>query len=207
MNIQERITWLKEQAEAVKSRFLAVPLWKRIAGGIGVLFLVVYLIWCIFVPKVKPDTSTFTETKPAVTVQKVDGPTLKVPIKVVPKDAVKKKYPQATISEGQEVIDTATIPPAENGGTTITTITTSTGEANTNFKPNASPLFAFENKNYIGGGASIGTRGTQAELYYKRDLLRVKDLHLQGKVEGIVPIDNATRTPEGKAGIYVEWRF
>jgi len=94
----------------------------------------------------------------------------------------------------------------KNGGTTITKIDTATGETSTVFRPNEAPWFAFERKNYLGAGVEVGTSGQKAVVYYRRDILRVKDIHLQVKPAEIkVPIDGGRL--EINAGAYVEYRW
>jgi len=171
------------------------------------VFVVSYLVWSVW-PKPAVDTKHFTETKPAVTAQKVSGPTLTVPLKVVPKSAVEKKFPEYKVAQNSVVVDTAKIPKAPNGGTTITATDTQTGETSTEFKPDPSPWLGFENQNYIGGGMEFNVDGTQkAKLYFKRDILRSKDLHLQVEIQGKCSINGIGGKCEGFVGPNLEWRF
>ena len=106
-----------------------------------------------------------------------------------------------------EVIDTADIGPAPNGAITITTMNTVTSEARTEVKIKPSPWFALESQNYLGGGYELHVNGDQkVKGYFKRDLVRVKDVHLQGETVVKLPV-NGMGKAEGFVGGNVEWRF
>lgn len=134
---------------------------------------------------------------------------LKVPLKVVPKIAVKAEFPEAHIEDpDEEVIDTGEIDPAPNGAIIITTINTITGEAHTEVKIKEAPWFAFERQNYLGAGYELHFNGDQkAKGYYKRDLVRIKNIHLQGEAVITVPLSGAQGKIEGFVGGNLEYRF
>jgi hypothetical protein len=81
----------------------------------------------------------------------------------------------------------------------------STGEATTSYTPKPAPWFALERRNTLGTGYETSTDGTRVPVYYRRDLVRVKDVHLVGEVGGKIPV--GTGKLEGHAGAYAEWRF
>jgi len=183
------------------------PKW-RLYGLLAVLaFAAVYLMWAMLkAPPAKP--GEFLETKPAVTAPKVPGPIVKVPIKEIPKKQVKKKFPEYTKADAEKdiVIDSANIPPMENGVVTITKLDTTTGEASTSFEPKKSPLFAFSDKNYIGVGYQLSTDGATVPVYWKRDIFQVKSLHFQTEVGGRIPV-NGNAKAEVHIGANAEYRF
>ena len=190
-----------QQAEALVKE---APPWKLIVVAACALCVVGYLFWClVHIPVPKPDV--FTKAAPAVMAPKVAGPTLAVPLKVVPKAAVRKALPSLVIPEGDEVIDTADIPPMPNGVKAVTFMDVSTGEATTQYTPKPAPWFALEDRNTVGAGYEASTEGSRVPIYYRRDILRVKDLHLVGEVGGKIPV--GAGKVEGHAGAYAEWRF
>jgi hypothetical protein len=190
----------------LQNKLKDVPGRRLYAYGALIIFGLIYLAWSFF-HKPAPTAQVFTQAPPAVKTPKVDGPTVKV--RIVPKAAVKKKYPEYHGADAPmvEVIDTADVPPMPNGATTVTAIDTVTGEATTSVEPKKSPWLAFEDQDYIGAGMEAGTNGARAVAYYKRDIIRVKDIHLQVKpVEIKVPI-SGNGDAELSAGAYIEWRF
>ena len=199
--IRSEATGLGQQAEASVKE---APQWKLIVVAICALCAVGYLFWSlVHIPVPKP--GVFTQAAPVVTVPKVAGPTLAVPLRVVPKAAVRKALPSLVIPEGDEVIDTADIPAMPNGVQTITFMDISTGEATTQYTPKPAPWFALEDRNTLGAGYEASTDGARVPVYYRRDVLRVKDLHLVGEVGGKIPLGPGKT--EGHAGAYAEWRF
>jgi hypothetical protein len=167
---------------------------------IAMTFIVIYGLWLAWFRKDATPTDGFTKSIPAVSAPKVDGPIIKPPIKIVPKDPVKKKFPTAQIQDDEEWVDTADIPPAPNGATVLTKIDTVSGEVTNQIQNKKAPWFAFEDNNYVGVGLDTSKK---VDVYYKRDLVRVKDLHLQvgGQLKG-----NQTEIELiGRAGL--EYRF
>lgn len=177
-------------------------------GYIGIILAaaVFYIGWSIYSKPSQQPGQGFVPAKPAVNSDKVPGSTVKVPLKVVPKKAVKREFPEAHVDDpDDEVIDTADIPPAPNGATAITTMNVQTGEAHTEIKIKEPPWFALERTNYIGIGIEQHYNGEQkGKVYYKRDFVRVKDLHLQG--EAVIKA-GTSRQVEGYAGANLELRF
>lgn len=169
-----------------------IPKWRLYLYVAVTLLVTIYIGWSAWGERPQNSAQGFVAAKPAIPEAKVPGPTVQV--KVVPKTAVKRKFPEAHISDKEEVIDTAKVPAAPNGATTITTIDTDTGEAHTEVKINEAPWLALERNNYLGAGYEIGTDGTKIPIYYKRDILRIKNVHLQAEVGGKVALD-----PRGKS--------
>jgi len=180
-----------------------VPKWKVIGIAALVLFAASYLVWS-FVHTPSPKAGAVILPAPAITVPKVEGPTLKVPLKVVPPKAVEKKFPTiGTTPPDKPVIDTAKIPQTENGGSTVTSLDLVTGEASTVFVPDPAPWFAFEDKNAVGIAYLWTSQGTTGAAYYRRDLFRVKDIHVTG-IAGIMAVDGRVGVGAGVTG---ELRF
>jgi hypothetical protein len=186
----------------------AIPKTRLVLYVAILLLIVMYSMWSFLQPP-KPNTTKFTELKPAVDSPKVAGPVLLTPIKIVPKTVVRKTYPTEEIAEDEEVIDTGEIPPAENGGVIITKIDTKTSEAHTDFKPNPAPWLGFENKNYLGIGLDYDVLNSseKAKIYYKRDILRSKDVHFQVELQVRVPVGNISGKVDVVATPNIEWRF
>lgn len=192
-----------------KERKLGVLVWRRYVYGAILVIVVIYLAWSQWGARPQQPGDGFVPAKPAVSTPKVDGPVLKAPLKIVPKAAVKRKFPEAHIDEPDtEVIDTADIDPAPNGAVTITTIDTKTGEAKTEVKTKESPWFALERQNYLGLGYELHVDGRQkVKVYVKRDLFRVKDIHAQADAQVRAPINGGSGGIEGYVGGNVEYRF
>ena len=151
----------------------------------ALLLLLAYLCWVLWVQPKQTPTDGFVTPPQAVPGGKVPGPTIKPPVKIIPKPAVKKKFPEAQIANDEEWVDSAEVPPAPNGAVVLTKIDTITGDVTTQIENKKAPWLAFESTNYIGVGVEFHPGGEQdGKLYYKRDLLRVKDIHLQGAVQG-----------------------
>lgn len=186
-----------------------LPTWRRYLYGGILLAVLAYLAWSKWGPRPQLPAAGFVAAKPAVSAKKVDGPLLKVPLRIVPKESVKRKFPDAHIDDPEdEVIDTADIDPTPNGAIAITTIDTATGEAKTEVKMKEAPWFALERQNYLGLGYELHTDGSQkVKLYLKRDLFRVKDAHAQAEALVRAPINGGSDGVEGYVGGNVEYRF
>ena len=182
-----------------------IPKGRLIVYGLLFVFGAAYLLWAIF-KKPAPSTEKFEQTKPAINVAKVAGPVLKVPIRILPKEAVVKKLPSVVLKPEEEVVNTGKITPAPYGGTTVDTIDTTTGEVKEQFKPNAAPWFSFEDKNYIGAGYNISNQGATVPVYWKRDVFQIKELHFQTNIGLKIPVEPSARF-EWNAGANVEYRF
>lgn len=167
------------------------------------IFVVAYGAWMKWFKPTPLPTQGFVQPAPAVTEPKVSGPTVK--LKVVPKKAVLDEFPQLPIADDEEVVDTADIDECENGATIIVKTDTVTGNTTTLVQGKEAPWFAFEDKNYVGVGAELYVDGEKkVKGYYKRDLLRIKNIHLQLGVSGKI---SDKKTVEGFAESNVEFRF
>ena len=131
---------------------------------------------------------------------------LKPPVKVVPKKKVAQKYPEAVIIESEEWVDTAKVPPAPNGAVVLTKIDTVTGEVTSQVEINKAPWFAFERNNTLGVGYEMGTQGAKIPIYYRRDVLRIKDIHLLAEVGAKIAV-SPTEKSEAHGAVLAEWRF
>jgi hypothetical protein len=178
----------------------------NVAGLVAILLIAIYGVWSIWFKPVPTPDKGFIQPKPAVDSPKKNGPVIKPPVKVVDKGDVKDKFPEAQIKDDEEWVDTADIPPAPNGATVLVKIDTQSGEVTSQVENKKAPWFAFENNNYIGGGIEQHFDGEQKfKGYYKRDILRIKDIHLQGGATG--KVNRALDKGEGFAEINLEYRF
>jgi hypothetical protein len=195
--------------QKLKDNLYMIPVWRRRLYTGLVVISVVYVGWSFYHQPPLPE-GVFHQPVAAVDTPKIPGPVLQVPIKIIPKAVIKKEYPEyhAADSPVVEVVDTAVIPPSENGGTTITHVDTSTGDVVTSYEPEKAPWFAPQDKNYlgisVGGSTSDGMIGRG---YYKRDILRVKDVFLQVEGDVMVRPDAPTRQVEGVAWVNAEYRW
>lgn len=194
---------------SVKDKLLQVPKTRLYIYGAVALLVLIYLAWSLCGSQPQQPSAGFVAAVPAVTAPKVDGPIVKVPLKIVPKKKVKEDHPDAHIdAPGVEVIDTAIIPQAPNGAVTITTLDTTTGVATTEVKIKPAPWFALERTNYAGIGYELHWNGDQkAKGYYKRDLVRIKDAHLQAEAQIRIPVNGSDGKAEGFIGGNLEYRF
>jgi hypothetical protein len=182
----------------------AVPVARlRLYAGV-ILIGLIYLGWSLWGNKPQSPAQGFVAARPAIKTAKVQGPT--VAIKVVPREAVLKTFPTADIPEPLVVVETADIPQAPNGATAIVTMDPQTGETETIVQNNEAPWFALERGNTIGAGLRIGTQGQRIPVYYRRDLLRIKDVHLVGEVGGSIALDPREKSEAHATGM-LEYRF
>lgn len=180
--------------------------WRLYAGIATLIFIIIYLAWSIWGARPPTSGQGFQPTKPAVSTEKVPGPVIKPPVKVVPKKKVAQKYPEAVITESEEWVDTAKVPPAPNGAVVLTKIDTVTGEVTSQVEINKAPWFAFERNNILGVGYEVGTQGTKIPIYYRRDVLRIKDIHLLAEVGAKIAV-SPTEKSEAHGAVLAEWRF
>lgn len=157
------------------------------------LLLGSYWWWCEHRASVAPAGIPIV-LPPAVEVAKEAGPVLSVPLQVVPGGTVAKVFPKLKDQvKKQPVIDSAKIPSAPHGGSTVTFMNLTTGTASTVFIPQKAPWFAFEGGNEVYVGIEDGNHGRRVPLEYRRDILAVKDLHLVARIGGKVPIEPGAR--------------
>lgn len=185
----------------------ALPKWMMYFYGFIALLVSGYLAWSIWGGRPQTPSAGFIKAEPAVKVETVPGPTVK--LRVLPKAAVKKKFPKAPIdAPSSAVLSAVAGPPAPDGSVVVTTIDTTTGEATTNIAIKEAPLFALERKNYLGVGYELHLTGYQmVKIYYKRDLFRVKDTHLQGETLLKAPLPGSRGDVESYVGGNIEHRW
>lgn len=171
--------------------------------------LTLWLVW-LWYGKQPTAPQDWSPAKPAHQVSgmpKVEHPS-PAKIKVLPKKQAAKKLglPAAvTDDDNQQIIDTATIPPAPDGATTVTTINMQTGEATTIVKANPRPLFAFLRSGAAGIRYGITSAGQQqAALFVRQDLLRVGNIHLAATAEARTAAD---RQAEAYGAVEVSYRW
>jgi hypothetical protein len=195
--------------EEITSRKL--PSMKVMLGGGALLLVLAWLAWFFFWPKPVVAPPQFTKALPAHQVggvAKVAGPVLSQPLKVVPRAVVRRALPDLPIDESEEVIDTAEVPRAPYGATTVTKID-QTGLATTYVKANERPFFEFKKELEIGGGADINLHGERSVVLEGRFVpLRIGSMHLAVKAEGVLaPEAPRDRQLDGRVGIRLFGRF
>ncbi len=187
----------------IKAEFITTPPMRLRAYGLLLAGVILYFGWCILAPKPKSDY-TWQPAAPSVPISKRTGEQ-KVVVKYYPKEVIVTKWRDAPVKDGEQVIATGAIPPAPNGADAIATMNMTTGESRIDYKLNPPPWFALERANYIGAGTGVSTeRGQSYEAYYKRDLLRVKDVHFQIEINA-----ETSQQKPADAGIKarLEYRF
>jgi len=136
-------------------------------------------------------TSTVTVQKPLIV---IDKPTARK----------KMKLPTAIVDNPSVVITSTASAPASEGGHEIATVLdTTTGITETVIKENPRPWFGFGGKTEIGLRAGLSTRGEQAALYVRQDILRVGKVYLAGYGE----VNGGTTNAEAKGMIDLSVRF
>jgi hypothetical protein len=190
----------------------AAPPWKLYAIGAVLVLVIIYLAWAMWGKRPQKPADGFIDMKPVVKEPKVAGPT--VAVKKVPKKAVANKFPNAPIKgdedgDGQdeeEWVNTSDVPVAPNGGTVLTKIDVKTGEVTDSFQANKAPWFAFERNNTVGAGYELGSQGTKIPVYYRRDFIRVKDIHVVGEIGAKLALDPKYDSEAyGRAGLEYRW--
>lgn len=185
------------------NRLFNLPPWRRYLIALVALLVIIYLIWSFWPRKTIP-AGVMTQAKPAIKQEKitVQGPQV---IRVIEKQVVYKQLPTVQIAPSEQVLDTAIIPAAPNGAITVTTIDQQTGEARTQYELKKAPWFALERGNELGLSYGLTTEGRQtACVHYRRDLFRVKDVHISGQVAVDTEFGGEAK---GRALIQANWRF
>jgi hypothetical protein len=194
---------LRAKLNAEEKRVIGIPRQRLYLYGAIAVFIPVYLVYSFWPRKTIPP-GVMQTAKPVIKADKIEMPGPKV-IRVIDKQTVYKYLPSAQIAPTEQVIDTADIPAAQNGVQTVTTIDQETGEARTQYQEKSAPWFALERSNELGVGYGIGTSGRQlAGAHYRRDLFRIKDVHVSGQVEINAEMGGTT---DGRATIQANWRF
>lgn len=174
------------------------------------LLLAIWLVW-LWYGKQPTAPQNWSPAKPAHQVgvmPKVDhAPPPK--IKVLPKQQASKKLglpAEVADDPDTEIIDTAEVPPAPDGATTVTTINMQTGEARTIVKANPRPLFAFMRTGAAGIRYGISSNGgQQAALFVRQDVLRVGNVYLAGTAEARTEPIKGTSEAYGALEVSYRW--
>jgi hypothetical protein len=182
---------------------LPIPKWRIILYGCVLGFIVGYLVYSCW-PHTSQPVGVMQQAKTVIPdTLKVPVPAPKI-IKVIEPRIVYKYLPTAQIAPSEKAVATAEIPDAPNGAKVLTTIDDS-GEARTQYQLNDAPWFALERGNELGVGCGISTSGRQAaSVHYRRDLFRIKDVHVTGQVE--INAGRGDKT-EGTTWLMANWRF
>lgn len=139
---------------------------------------------------------------------KVDHPA-PAKIRVLPKQQAGKKLalPAAVADDdNQQIIDTADIPPAPDGASTVTIINMQTGEAKTIVKATPRPLFAFLRTGAAGIRYGISSNGDQqAAIFVRQDVLRVGNIYLAATAEGRTVPTKGTSEAYGAVEVSYRW--
>lgn len=182
----------------------------KIALGAAVLLALAWLGWYLLRPQPAPSPARFVAALPAHqvgAVTKVPGPVITAPLKVIPKQAVRRKLPDLPIGDAEEVLDTAEIPKAPYGATTVTKIDLD-GTATTFVKANERPFFEFMAEKELGAGVDVNTRGEKVAVLEGRLVpLRIGPAHLALRAEADFSPDAARSNFEGRVGVRLFGRF
>lgn len=171
------------------------------------LLLVVWLVW-LWYGKQPATPGGYQAAKPAIDTPKVEHEAPKK-IKVLPKAQASKKLGLPTdvaSDDNQQIIDTADIPPAPHGATTVTTMDMKTGEANTLVKVKPAPLFSFLRAGAVGVRYGITSSGDQqASVFARQDILRIGTIHLSAVAEARTMPTKGTSEAFGGAEVSHRW--
>lgn len=121
------------------------------------------------------------------------------------KEATKKLgMPAGTVAPDEEIITTGEVKPSQGGATVATVLDTKTGESRQVIEYHPRPLLALGGELAIGVRAGITARGEEAQIYIRKDVLRVGPVYLAGYGEVSA---TATAQVNAKAMIDVSMRF
>ncbi len=188
--------------------FKSLPLVVKVTCVV-VPLAVIAMIVAWYKPEPKVPQEGFN-TAPPIVGTAVSKKTAKVAtgtVKVIPKDVIKdavEPLPEEVEKDNIEVLDTAEVPPSENGSKVLSLIDTNTGETKLVVKENKQSLFGFEDKKRIGVGYGYSSEGTTARVNGEWTFLRVGSFHL-----GVLAEIAATtaKAPEAKALGIVDYRW
>lgn len=121
------------------------------------------------------------------------------------KEATKKLgMPAGTVTTDKEIITTGEVKPSQGGATVATVLDTKTGESRQVVEYHPRPLLALGGELAIGARAGITIKGEEAQIYIRKDILRVGPVYLAGYGEASA---TATAQTNAKAMIDVSMRF
>jgi hypothetical protein len=200
---------VKAEAAIIEDKIKTAPRWQLFTLLGLVAFLLAYVLWLTFGSVTQTHSQGFVATKHAISTVKVAGPVLKVPMKIIPRKAVRKKFPEAPdLPDDEEYVDDPVIPPAPNGGTVLTKVNETTGEVSSTFEAKAAPWFAFRRDNHIEAFAMVSNNGPHVAVDAVRDIFSVKEAVVAIKAGGRIPLDSSPRNePEWHAGAGVKYNF
>lgn len=112
--------------------------------------------------------------------------------------------PTGTVAGSKEIITTGEVKPSQGGATVATLLDRNTGESRQVVEYHPRPLLALGGELAIGVRAGLTTRGEEAQIYIRKDLLRVGPVYLAGYGEASA---TATAQIAAKAMIDVSMRF
>jgi hypothetical protein len=122
---------------------------------------------------------------------------------VYDKTVAAKKMKLPPLQPTQEILTTSTMKPSTGGYTTATVIDTETGVAETIVREEKRPLFGFGGQSEIGIRGGLSTKGQQAAIYARQDVLRIGGIHLAGYGE----LNAGMVAPEAKAMLDISYRW
>jgi len=184
--------------------------WWKLAA-VALILLSGYLTWCWYGPKAP---------KPGTVVQAVESPKIATMEKrsITPKHVMviadkakavdKLGLTPAAIRINEELLTAPVAPATRYGSTTAVFLNTSTGQTRSIDIIKPAPWFALERTNYLGGsiGASIFD-GTMYRGYYRRDILQIKGVYLQGEGQAISKPDSRYERGDLIGWMNLEYRW
>lgn len=175
---------------------------------ITVFFCIVYSAWLVFFTQQIYKPGTYVEAEKPKELKKTEKERVIVKTVYVYKNSAKDDLPANIKNDEKErVISGADIPPTRNGVIVKTALNTETGDAKTFIKEKDSPLFAFQKENNLGISYGIRTDGKQeVNIFYERDLFRIKDVYVSGRAEISTEIGQDPRT-SAKTLIVGKYKF
>jgi hypothetical protein len=190
--------------------FPPVPFWKKIVFALICLFLLAYVVWCRWPRVPSGSASGYHQAQPAKAVVGLAKTTMPAArVQVYPKKEALKRLnvPSGDIDDDEQVIDSADIPAAPDGATTVTFFNISTGKSRTLYVEHERPLLSFEKGTELGMRYGLGSSGSQtAAVYARRDLARAGSFYLSGYGEASAQIV-ADPHPEAKIMIDISRRW
>jgi hypothetical protein len=184
--------------------------WKLYLVDAVLLCVTGYLAWSLWGHKPPPAGSVTISVPQVDTLEEMETTTTTTTLTIYkdkPAAVAALGLPASEAANPKEGLLTANEVEANKNGAVVTTfVNMSTGRPRTDIQYNKAPWFALQRGNTIGVGYELGSQGAKVPVYYKRDVLRIKDIHGIVEVGGKLALDPAYNSEAyGKAG--VEWRF
>jgi hypothetical protein len=178
--------------------------------GTLALFVIIYSAWSLW-PKTDIKIGVLEKAPEAGVAKKITKEEI-TPKKVViyKKDDAAKVLPippAIAKDPAKQITATADIKPTPNGVTAVTIFDTNTGVSEIFVEQKKAPWFAFQDTNRVGVSYGIKTNGaTEVGIHYERDVLRIKDLYLSGRVEVNSELGKDLGV-DGKAKVQLQYRW